>query len=61
MKLTVQELNIIIDALLGSIRIVDSTGLGLFAYTSKAREALAKELIGRADMIWIGIDTDEPN
>lgn len=60
MKLTVQELNVIIDTLLGSARLVDDmTAASMFTYTASAREALAKRLINRASEIEIGIDTNE--
>lgn len=57
MKLTAQELNVIIDTLLRSTEIVGDT---VFTYTRDTREELATELINRADVIWIGVDTEEP-
>ena len=59
MKLTAQELNIIIDTLSGSIQINDPD-LAVFKYPTMTRQNLAHELILRADQIWIGVDTDEP-
>jgi len=58
MKLTVQELNIIIDTLIGSTNIIDRTDLVLFKYSLQERDTLAQELIVRADAIHIGVDTE---